>query len=165
MRLTNLQIPNIPDEEKTPIILQLIEIIKQISVDNLQQEEEIQLLKDEIARLKGLKPKPVMKPIALEKVSEGDKKKDTPEKRPGSDKRSKTAELIIHSTIPIAPEHIPPGSTFIEHQPYTVQGIQIAPYSVCYILERWLTPDGNYIVGKLPPEVHGHYDPELQRYK
>jgi hypothetical protein len=30
MRLTNLQISNIPDEEKTPVILQLIGIIKQI---------------------------------------------------------------------------------------------------------------------------------------
>ncbi len=37
-------------------------IIEQISVVNLQQAEEIQLLKYEIARLKGLKPKPYIKP-------------------------------------------------------------------------------------------------------
>jgi hypothetical protein len=116
MSLINLQIPNIHEEEKTPVILQLVEIIKQISVVNLQQAGEIQLLKDEIARLKGLKPKPDIKPSTLEKVPEEDKKKDPPEKRPGSDKRSKTAELIIHNTIPIAPEYIPPGSTLIFHQ-------------------------------------------------
>jgi hypothetical protein len=162
--LINFQIPNIPDEEKTPVILQLVEIIEQISVVNLQQAEEIQVLKDEIARLKGLKPKPVIKPSTLEKVPEEDKEKDPSEKRPGSDKRSKTFELTIHNTIPIAPECIPPGSTFIEHRPYTVQGIQIAPYNVCYILECWRTPDGNYIVGKLPPEVHGHYNSELQSF-
>jgi len=68
MSLINFQIPNIPDEEKTPVILQLGEIIEQISVVNMQQAEEIQLLKDEIARLKGLKPKPVIKPSTLEKV-------------------------------------------------------------------------------------------------
>jgi len=164
MSLINFQIPNIPDEEKTPVILQLVEIIEQISVVNLQQAEEIQVLKDEIARLKGLKPKPVIKPGTLEKVPEEDKEKDPSEKRPGSDKRSKTFELTIHNTIPIAPEYIPPGSTFIEHRPYTVQGIQIAPYNVCYILECWRTPDGNYIVGKLPPEVHGHYNSELQSF-
>jgi hypothetical protein len=112
MSLINFQIPNIPDEEKTPVILQLVEIIEQISVVNLQQAEEIQLLKDEIARLKGLKPKPVIKPSTLEKVPEEDKEKDPSEKRPGSDKRSKTFELTIHNTIPIAPEYIPPGSTF-----------------------------------------------------
>jgi hypothetical protein len=54
MSLINLQIPNIPNEEKTPVILQLVGIIEQISVVNLQQAEEIQLLKDEIARLKHL---------------------------------------------------------------------------------------------------------------
>jgi hypothetical protein len=104
MSLIIFQIPNIPDEEKTPVILQLVEVIEQISVVNLQQAEEIQLLKDEIARLKGLKPKPVIKPSTLEKVPEEDKKKYPPEKRPGSDKRSKTFELTIHDTIPIAPD-------------------------------------------------------------
>ncbi len=42
----------IPEEEKTPVILQLLGIIEQISVSNLLPAEEIQLLKDEIARLK-----------------------------------------------------------------------------------------------------------------
>ena len=42
-------IPNIPDEEKTPVILQLVEIIEQISVVNLQQAEEIQLYRWKIA--------------------------------------------------------------------------------------------------------------------
>jgi hypothetical protein len=43
-------------------------------------------------------------------------------------------------------------------------GIKIEPYNVRYLLERWQTPDGNYIVGKLPPEVQGHFDSELKRY-
>lgn len=165
MSLLKIQIACIPEEEKTPVVLQLIEIIEQISVVIQQQAEEIQLLKDEIARLKGQKPKPNIKPSKLESVFNKDKeKKDSSGKRPGSDKRSKTAEIIIHDTIPIAPENIPPGSTFKEHQPYTVVGIKIAPYNVRYLLERWQTPDGNYIVGKLPPEVQGHFDPELKRY-
>jgi uncharacterized small protein (DUF1192 family) len=159
-----MQIPCIPEEEKTPIVLQLIEIIEQILVVNHQQSEQIQLLKDEIARLKGQKPKPNIKPSKLESLFKDKEKKDSSGKRPGSDKRSKTAEIIIHDTIPIAPEYIPPGSTFKEHQPYTVVGIKIEPYNVRYLLERWQTPDGNYIVGKLPPEVQGHFDSELKRY-
>jgi len=164
MRLPKIQLPNISDEEKIPVVLQLIEIIEQISVVIQQQAEEIQLLKDEIARLKGQKPKPNIKPSKLEKVPEDKEKKDSAGKRPGSDKRSKTAEIIIHKTISIAPEYIPPGSTFRENQPYTVVGIKIEPYNVRYLLERWETPDGNYIVGKLPPEVQGHYNAELKRY-
>ena len=74
MRLPKIEIPKIPEEEKTPVILQLLEIIEQISVANLLQAEEIQLLKDEIARLKGQKPKPKIRPSKLENDRKKNKK-------------------------------------------------------------------------------------------
>ena len=157
MRVAKIQIPEISEEEKTPVVLQLFAIIEQISVANLLQAEEIQLLKDEIARLKGQKPKPKIRPSKLEKDRKK-KKKSSSGKRPGSQKRKKTADLVIHKEIPIPPESIPPGSIFKECQPYTVQGIRILPYNVCYLLERWQTPGGKNIVGKLPSHVQGHYD-------
>lgn len=159
-----IQIPDIPPGENTPFVLQLIGSMEQLIVVNQQQAEEIQLLKDEIARLKGHKPKPTIKPSKMGEASKDKKEKDTSEKRPGSEKRSKTAEIIIHETIPIRPENIPPGSTYMESQPYTVIGIRITPYNVRYLLERWKTPDGKYIVGKLPPDVIGHFDAELKSY-
>ncbi|RLB12034.1 MAG: hypothetical protein DRG39_02980 [Deltaproteobacteria bacterium] len=58
MRVHKIEIPKIPEEEKTPIILQLLEIIEQQSETMILQAEEIQQLKDQIARLKGHKPKP-----------------------------------------------------------------------------------------------------------
>ena len=164
MRVPKIQIPKIPEEEKTPITSQLLEITEQQSVTIKLLEEEIQQLKDEIARLKGQKPKPKIRPSTLEKAPKDQRKKDSSGKRPGSNKRSKTDELTIHETIPIAPEWIPPDSTFKEYQPYTVQGIKIEPYNIRYLLERWQTPDGNYIVGQLPPEVQGHFSPELKSY-
>lgn len=163
MGLPKIQIPCIPEEEKTPVVLQLIEIVDLLFVVNQQQAEQIQLLKDEVARLKGHKPKPDIKPSKLETIPEDKEKQDSSGKRPGSEKRSKTAEIIIHETIPIAPDNIPPGSTFKGHQPFTVVGIKIESYNVRYLLERWLTPDGDYIIGKLPPEVHGHFNPALKR--
>ena len=164
MRVPQIQIPKIPEEEKTPIISQLLEITEQQAVIIQLQAEEVQQLKDEIARLKGQKPKPKIRPSKLEKDTKDQEKKDPSGKRPGSNKRSKTAELIIHETIPIAPEWILPGSIFKDYQPFTVQGMEIRPYNIRYLLERWQTPDGNYIIGQLPPKVQGHFSPELKSY-
>ncbi|MCP4682015.1 MAG: transposase, partial [Desulfobacterales bacterium] len=161
--MPKIQIPKIPEEEETPIVSQLLEIVEQLSVTALLQAEEIQLLKDEIARLKGQKPKPKIRPSKLEKDRK-EKEKSSSGKRPGSKKREKTANLVIHNEIPVPPESIPPGSIFKEYQPYTVQGIRILPYNVRYLLERWQMPDGRNIVGKLPSHVQSHYDFELKTY-
>jgi len=164
MKIPKIQIPKIPEEDKSPFISKLLEITEQQSVIIQLQAEEIQQLKDEIARLKGQKGKPKIRPSKLEKAPNNQKDKDSSGKRPGSHKRSKTGELTIHETIPIAPELIPPESTFKGYQPYTVQGIKITPYNIRYLLERWQIPDGDYILGKLPPEVQGHFSPELRSY-
>ena len=49
----------IPEDEKTPLVLQLLAVIE-------QKAEQIQQLKDEIARLKNQPPKPDIKPSTLE---------------------------------------------------------------------------------------------------
>jgi len=64
------QLPLISDEEITPTISLLLEIIQ-------QQTEKIQILKDEIAILKGQKPKPKIKPSNLDKKTD----KKTKEKK------------------------------------------------------------------------------------
>ena len=62
------RLPKIPSDQITPLVAELLGTIQ-------LQMEEIQLLKDEIARLKGQKPKPKIKPSNLEK--ETDKKKSS----------------------------------------------------------------------------------------
>ncbi len=57
----------IPEDEKTPLVLQLLAVIEQQASIIKQQEEQIQLLKDEIARLKNQNPKPKIRPSSLEK--------------------------------------------------------------------------------------------------
>jgi hypothetical protein len=135
------KLPLISEEEHTPVMTTLLEIIH-------LQGEMIQQLRDEIAILKGQKPKPQIKPSQLEKGSkdsEGENKKGG--KRPGSAKREKTKELIIHKEEKIKPEHIPDGSIFKGYQEYVVQDIIIQPYNTKYLLERWQTPSGDYIIG------------------
>ena len=153
MAVIFLKIPHIPEEERTPLVAMLLEIIQ-------LQQEQIQALRDEIARLKGQKPKPKIKPSNLEKTkgSKEDKKnKKDKGKRPGSKKREKTAKLEIHNTEIVKPDNIPEGSRFKGYEPYTVQDIIFQPHNTRYFLERWETPEGKNIVGKLPDEVSGHF--------
>ena len=154
------KIPVISEEQMNPLIAELFEIIH-------LQHEVIQQLKDEIARLKGQKGKPVIKPSVLEKpvsADEENEKSSGSGKRPGSAKRKKTEELDIHETRVICPGFIPEGSSFKGYQDYVVQDIVIKPHNTRYRLERWETPDGKSVTGKLPDEVSGHFGPTLTAY-
>ena len=144
-----IKLSSIPEEEKTPLVIQLLENIR-------QQAEEIQRLKDEIARLKGHSGRPKIRPSRLEKPKD-DRKEGAP-KRPGSAKRRKTEELEIHETTRIAPEEIPKGLTFKGYTDYTVQDLKIEPYNIRYRLEKWETPEGELLVGQLPDTAKdGHF--------
>jgi hypothetical protein len=149
-------IKQIPETEKTPIVVSLIEAIH-------LQAETIQILKDEIARLKGNNQKPKVPPSNLENTKE--KKTDgKKEKRAGSKKRSKTKLLEIHETVPVKAEGVPPGSVFKGYNEYTVQDLVVGPRNTLYLLERWEGPNGEYIVGKLPDKVEDHFGCALKGF-
>lgn len=151
-------IPNIAEKDRTPIVTQLLEIIR-------YQAEMIQHLKDEIAILKGNKPKPKINPSKMENGrSENKNKEDHGGKRPGSMKMSKSKELKIHETIPIPAKNVPHGSRFKGYKDFIVQGLIIQSNNIRYRLERWQTPNGNYIEGELPASVHGHFDSTVISY-
>ncbi len=154
-----IDLGKIPEEEKTPLVMELLHIVQQLLKDNQQ-------LKDEIARLKQHNGKPKIPPSRLEKdpKEKGKEKKNSNEKRPGSGKRSKTKNLIIHETIPVPPKAIPPGSIRVGHDDWIVQGLRIELHNVCYRLECWRTPDGRMIKGELPDSVNGHFDATLRSF-
>lgn len=151
-----IDLKKIPEEEKTPLVTELLHIIERLN-------ETIEQLKEEIVRLKGHKGKPKIPPSSLEKDPD-----DTPEKsdgkRPGSEKRSKTGNLKIHETIDIPPASIPCGSKFEGYDDYVVQGLKISLHNIRYRLECWRDPSGNLIKGKLPDYVKGHYGAELRGF-
>jgi hypothetical protein len=150
------KLSDLPPEQVTPPVLTLLEICH-------YQQEQIQQLRDEIARLKGEKPKPKIRPSALEKPPpKGEKKGERPKTR---HKRRKTGELTIHETIRVAPKEVPEGSRFKGYQDFTVQEIRIESHNTLYRLERWETPSGERLVGELPAGLcGGHFGPTLVSY-
>src|ERR1017187_710848 len=126
-------LPDVPDAECTPLVRQLLEII------HLQQER-IQQLEDEIARLKGLKTRPRIAPSTLETPPPPPRDPDA--KRPGSAKRSKTAQLIVTKEIVIRLPDVPPEAIFKGYEDFVVQDLVLEPRVIRYRREHWLTPDG-----------------------
>ena len=147
-------LPEIPEADDTPLVRQLLAIIG-------AQQERLQQLEDEIARLKGLKTRPVIAPSRLETPP---RQPPAPgRKRPGSHKRSKTAQLAITTETLIPVVDKPPGSTFKGYEDFVVQELILEPNVICYRRERWLTPDGQTLIAPLPPEVipGSHFGPTL----
>lgn len=151
------QITNFPPEEVTPAVLLLLEICH-------QQHEEIQALRDEIARLKGGNPRPPIKPSKLESAAQDGKRAKG--KRRGKPKRRKTQQLEIHDEVTVAPaQPIPEGSRFKGYDEFTVQDLHIHAHNTRYRLARWVTPNGDTLHGQLPAALNsGHFGPTLRAY-
>ncbi len=141
-------LPEIRPEERTQLVDQLLEIIQ-------QQAELIQQLRDEIAILKGLKPRPKIKPSRLEddqaKASSQEGKQG--QKRPGSAKRSKNAELKVTDEVVLLVLDAPPGSTVKGYEEIIVQDLEIKPKVTRYRRQRIELPDGQTVLAPLPPGV------------
>lgn len=162
-----ITLPQIPPEERTPLVEDLLTIIERLLSTLSLQSEEIQRLKDDIAILKNEKKRPEFKASKLDSETEKKRGRDTESKnkgkRPGSSKRRKNQHLVISEERIIAPAHPPPeGSRFKGYRDFIVQELDIRVLVVRYRLERWETPSGEVLSGRLPSSLKGrHYGPML----
>lgn len=158
-----IELPEIPLGERTPLVEALLGIIRQLSDRVHELEVTQQELRDEIARLKGQKPRPDIKPSRLERppATEGKQPRD-PAKRP------KTAELHIDREVPLHPDNLPEGATFKGFEPYVVQDLIIQSDTTRYLRARYLLPAGGSVLAPLPPGVlpveGGHFGANLIAY-
>jgi hypothetical protein len=162
-----LEPPDIPADERTALVETLLAIIR-VQQDRIQQlEATVQQLRDEIALLKGQKPRPDIKPSLLEARRP---KTAGPEgsKRPGSAKRPKTAELHIHREVPLHPEGLPVGATSRGYEAYVVQELLIANENTRYLRARYDLPGGGSVLAPFPvgvlPVEGGHFGANLVAY-
>src|SRR4051794_3040054 len=119
--------PDIPESQCTPLVRQLLDI-------NRQLQNRIQELEDEILRLKGLKTRPIIAPSPMEKPPRPPR--EPGQKRPGSAKRLRTAQLTVTDEIVVPLADKPPGSIFKGYEDFVVQDITIGPKVTCYRRER-----------------------------
>jgi hypothetical protein len=123
--------------------------------------EENAALKEEIARLKGHKGRPQLKPSGMEQATGRAKPKRKL-------RRGKTAG--VDRRMPVVGEELTlgveaaPGWRFKGYDDFVVQDLRLETRVIRYRRERWLTPAGTLIVAPLPAGLQGHFGPELVRF-
>ena len=122
-------------------------------------ERTVAAQREEIARLKGLKGRPKIKPSGMEQATEPKPPRDGKGRRRRGKVEPRVAveERVLHATVP-------PGSQFQGYQDFLVQDLVLRTEVVRYRRERWRTPEGQLVVAPLPGGVEGHFGPELRRY-
>jgi hypothetical protein len=165
LNLMKIDLPPIPDGERTPLVEALLGLIDTQQQHIQQLEETVGKLRDEVAILKGEKPRPKITPSRLEApplkppAAPGDK-------RPGSHKRSKIAFFVNPIEVKIPFPDPPPGSTSKGYEEYFVQELVIHGKAIRYLRERIQTPDGQTLLAPLPADVlpGSHFGPVLIGY-
>jgi len=161
-----MELPEIRPEERTPLVEALLGMIRELLDRVSQLEETNQQLRDEIAKLKGQKPKPDIKPSILESTQP---KAVRPEgKRPRSAKRPKNAQRRIDKETRLHLDSPPEGAILRAYEPYVVQELIIKTENTRYHRARYELPGGGSVLAPFPegilPVGGGHFGPNLIAY-
>src|SRR5271165_465536 len=125
---------------------------------------EHQAVKDELARLKKLPPRPPHKPSGMDKATEAKGPEAGEDKGGRSTRRrgSQLDKLTIGATVVVRAK-APPGSRQKGYEDVVVQDLSLTPAVTRYRRERWETPDGKMILAELDCGIVGGYGPNLHR--
>ena len=132
----------------------------ELRLENTRLKVDNQLLRDEIARLKNLPPRPPFRPSGMEKATEpktGNNKTD--KKKPRGAKRDQdkvTREEIVRADVP-------QGSRFKGYKSCFVRELVMQAELVHYRRECWVTPDGRTVIASMPVGITGGYGANLRR--
>jgi hypothetical protein len=122
---------------------------------------ENQALRDEMARLKGLPPRPASRPPGMEKAtSRGAARGGKRSRRRRGAKRDRdavTAEVVVKAAVPA-------GSRFKGYEDILVRELRVSAEVVRFRRERWLAPAGETVLAPLPAGIVGGFGPELRRF-
>jgi hypothetical protein len=141
----------------------LVAKVADLGAANVALKAENQALRDEVARLKGLPPRPPSRPSGMEQATggagpgKGGGKRSRRRRGAKRDREAVTAEVVVKA----AP---PPGSRFKGYQDILVRELTLTPAVVRYRRERWATPSGETVLAPLPAGIVGGFGPGLRRF-
>ncbi len=112
---------------------------QQATITSLRAEN--QALRDEVAWLKGLPPRPPSRPSGMEKATEPGladqgEQRSRPRRGVKRDRDAVTTEVVVKAAVPA-------GSRFKGYEDILVRELRLCAEVVRYRRERWLTPSGD----------------------
>jgi hypothetical protein len=141
---------------------ELRDLVGVLATEVRRLQADNQALRDEVARLKGLPPRPPSRPSGMEKatgpgVSSKTSKRSRRRREAKRDRHGVTAEVVLKASVPS-------GSRFKGDQDILVRDLRLSAEVVRYRRERWTTVSGETLVAPLPSGIVGGFGPELRRF-
>jgi len=138
---------------------ELKQFLLMLLAENAELKRQNAELREEIARLKGLKGRPQIKPSGMEDAT-------TPNPGDRGASRRRRGKIVPRVSVAdqILKAEVPAGSRFKGYEDFVVQELEMRVRAIRYRRERWLTPDGRTVIASLPAGVRGHFGPELRRF-
>ncbi len=164
--LEDLDLSGIQDEGARQLIVRLLNLVESLSAELAAAQQEIQRLRDEIARLKGEQGKPHIKPntrpssTSKNYSSEGERKE--PAQRA---KRSKNEEIKIdrEQVLEVERGSLPQDAVFKGYEEVVVQDVVFQTDNVLFRKEKFYSPtEGKTYLAELPRGYEGQFGPGIK---
>jgi hypothetical protein len=165
----NLDLDRIQDDATRSAVQALLNLVERLYAENLALRQEVQRLKDEIARLKGEHGKPTFpvnrsaqpkRPAASNLSSEQERREPKPWQ-----KGPKRHRIVIDRIQPLAldPGTLPGDAQFKGYAPFLVQDLVLQTDNVLFLKEVYYSPgERKSYCAALPAGYTGHYGPGIR---
>lgn len=130
-----------------------------LRAENMALRQENAALREEIVRLKGLPPRPPIKPSGMDQKTDREEiKKRRRQGRRGAKNLSDrvTETRVIKASVPV-------GARFKGYKDFFFQDLVVNKKVVCIRRECWELEDGTLVIAKMPLDVDGHFGADLKR--
>lgn len=135
-------------------------LAERLLAENAALQQAIVEMRAEVAKLKGVKGRPKLKPSGMENATGLE---PTGQEGLRGARGRKTDRLIIDEDRIVAAA-VPAGSRFKGYQDFLVQDLVLRPHVTRLRRERWLIPDERTITAPMPAGIVGHFGPALRRF-
>lgn len=167
--LEGLDLSQIQDERARELIVRLMNLVEKLSADLREAQAENQGLRDELARLKGEKGQPKIKPNASSGhrnySSESERKKPKAPKAEPKGPKQERLRIDREETLKVDPARLPEDAQFKGHEDVLVQELIFRTDNVLYHKEKFYSPSQRKtFLAEMPAGYQGQYGPQLKAF-